>query len=137
MVEGYGAGFSGFSGFRVALQGVGFRVQGSMGRRVSGAGFDRPVDEGVRPRWVAASWGWKCRTNMAHVRQTTPDSGLGFLVTKVLNTFLVDPSSLESGRVWGLTVPSAKVCEGVLVTARDFGITRLNTWFPLGPLGYE
>ena len=34
----------------------------------------------------------RCRTNMAHVRQSRPDSGLGFPV-KVLKTFEVFPSS--------------------------------------------
>jgi len=33
---------------------------------------------------------------MAHIRQSRPDSGLGFQV-KVLKTFQVVPSSLESG----------------------------------------
>jgi len=41
--------------------------------------------------------GFRCRANMAHVRRSRPDSGLDFLV-KVLATFQVVPSSLESGR---------------------------------------
>jgi len=35
---------------------------------------------------------------MAHIRQSRPDSGLGFQV-KVLTTFQVDPSSRGSGMV--------------------------------------
>ena len=38
--------------------------------------------------------------NMAHVRQSRPDPGLGFQV-KVVSTFEVVPSSLGSGRVYG------------------------------------
>ena len=39
--------------------------------------------------------GVHCRANMAHVRQSRPDSGLGFQV-EVLQSFLVVPSSLCS-----------------------------------------
>jgi len=38
----------------------------------------------------------RCRANVAHIRQSRPDSGLGFQV-KVLKTFKDVPSSLESG----------------------------------------
>jgi len=38
----------------------------------------------------------RCRANMAHVRQSRPDSGLGFQV-KVLKPFKVVPFSLGSG----------------------------------------
>ena len=38
----------------------------------------------------------RCRANMAHIRQSMPDSGLGFQV-KVRITFQVIPSSLGSG----------------------------------------
>ena len=38
----------------------------------------------------------RCRANVAHTRQSRPDSGLGFLV-KVLRTCQVVPSSLGSG----------------------------------------
>ena len=39
----------------------------------------------------------RCRPNLAHIRQSRPDSGLGFQV-KVLKIFQDVPSSLESGR---------------------------------------
>ena len=38
----------------------------------------------------------RCRANLAHIRQSRPDSGLGFQV-KFLTTFYGVPSSLESG----------------------------------------
>ena len=38
----------------------------------------------------------RCRANMAHIRQSRPDSGLGFQVD-VLEPFHVVPSSLGSG----------------------------------------
>ena len=38
----------------------------------------------------------RCRANMAHVRQSGPDSGLDFH-TDVLHTLKVAPSSLRSG----------------------------------------
>ena len=38
----------------------------------------------------------RCRANMASIRQSRPDSGLGFQV-KALKNFLVVPSSLERG----------------------------------------
>ena len=38
----------------------------------------------------------RCRVNMAHIRQSRPDSGLGFQV-EVLKTFKIVSSSLGSG----------------------------------------
>ena len=38
----------------------------------------------------------RCLANMAHIRQSKPDSGLGYQV-KLLILFQVVPSSLESG----------------------------------------
>ena len=38
----------------------------------------------------------RCQANMAHVKQSKPDSGLGFQV-KVLKTFQVAPCSLRCG----------------------------------------
>ena len=40
--------------------------------------------------------GYHCRANMAHVRQSGPDSGLGFQVF-VIKTFKDVPSSLGRG----------------------------------------
>ena len=59
--------------------------------RVSGFGLGTT-------KWVAQLARFRCRAKIAHIRQSRPDSGLGFRV-KVLKTFEVVPSSLGSGRV--------------------------------------
>ena len=46
-------------------------------------------------KWWGVSF-IRCRANMEHIRQSRPDSGLGFQV-KVRKTFQVVPSSLGSG----------------------------------------
>ena len=48
---------------------------------------------------------YRCRANLAHVRQSAPDSGPGFRV-KVLTTFEVVPSLLGSGFGIQCTSPS-------------------------------
>ena len=39
---------------------------------------------------------YRCRANVAHIKQSRPDSGLGVQV-KVVKTFQVVPTSLGSG----------------------------------------
>ena len=56
-------------------------------------GFPFP---GSLPRSVTPISTHRCQANMAQIRQTRPDSGLGFQV-KVLKTFEVVPPSLGSG----------------------------------------
>ena len=56
-------------------------------------------------RWDAALFRQDlCRANVAHIRQSRPDSGLGLKV-KVLKTFQGIPSSLENALA-GLGLPS-------------------------------
>jgi len=81
------------------VQGAGCRVQGA-GCRVQGAGCR--VVSGMR-QGVGRS-----RANMAHTRQSRPDSGLDFQV-KVLTTFRVVPSSL--GSVSAFTVNIKTFCD--------------------------
>jgi len=75
------------------VPGLGIRVSGFMFRV---GGF---VREEVGAGDLAG-----CRANMAHIRQSRPDSGCGFQV-KVLKTFQVFPSSLGSGTRHGDTPP--------------------------------
>ena len=56
---------------------------------------------------LAVSYCRSCRANVAHTRQSGPDSGLSFKV-KVLKTFQVVPSSLGSGIVNSATMYSKK-----------------------------
>jgi len=54
----------------------------------------------------------RCRANMAHMRQSRPDSGLGFQV-KVLETFELASSSLGSAggvRVQSISDTGVNVC---------------------------
>jgi len=57
------------------------------------------MEHPTRPRGFGGlgSGTHRFRANMAHVRQSRPDSGLGFQV-KVLKPFQVDPSSLGGGQ---------------------------------------
>ena len=96
-----GVGFR-VSGFRFRVPRFGFRQCGpvpAVSVRVSVLGLWADV---VIPPVPAAPpsrvRGMRCRTSMAHTRQSRPDSGLGFQV-KVLKTFQVVPSSLGSGTV--------------------------------------
>ena len=60
--------------------------------------FERSYFTGqdVRRRAEPSDRAVRCRANMAHVRQSRPDSGLDFQV-KVFKTLSVVPPSLESG----------------------------------------
>jgi len=60
-----------------------------------------PFQQGMEMLITSRSVCWvygdaRCRANMAHIRQSRPDSGLGFQ-TKVIVTFEVVPSSPGSG----------------------------------------
>jgi hypothetical protein len=56
---------------------------------------------------------------VAHIRQSTPDSGLGFQ-TKVCKTFQIGPISLGSGAI-----------------AEGFGLRVLGLWFHTGFQGLK
>ena len=72
---------------RLTVQGLGFKLQGW--------GFGVQVSLRMSTK-TAYKLGYRCRANMAHIRQSRPDSGLGFQV-KILTPFHVVPSSLGSG----------------------------------------
>jgi len=52
--------------------------------------------DGCGPLLQGLQFTFRCRANMAHIRQPRPDSGLGFQV-KVIRTFQIGPSLLGSG----------------------------------------
>ena len=64
----------------------------------------------------------RCLANMAHIRQSKPDSGLGYQV-KLLILFQVVPSSLESGYRDRLDKKDGDAC-GVRAVERGEGAGR-------------
>ena len=68
------------------------------------AAFSKSAARGKLPQWERVS---RCRANMAHIRQSRPDSGLGFQVI-VLKPFKLLP--LRSEAVVGMHFePKSKV----------------------------
>ena len=95
--------------------------------------FDSSRDEPI-PRSAV-----RCRANMAHIRQSRPDSGLGFQV-HVLTLFEVVPSSLGSVRgvgggadVWGgwRLSPRTHLQVGILQDLPRSSIVHINIWSDL------
>jgi len=68
-----------------------------------------------------------CRANMAHVRQSRPEYGLGFQV-KVLKPFYIVPSSLGSGS-------GGSACRGDPLCAKT-GVPRSRENVVLGGVGF-
>ena len=79
---------------RLLISGFGCRVQRSgQGVGVDGLGLQNSLP----PRLTPCTFATRCLANMAHIRQSRPDYGLGFQV-KGLATFEMVPSWLGSSR---------------------------------------
>ena len=86
-------------------------------------------------RWVEENPKWSsaqscCRANLAHINQSTPDSGIGVQV-KMLKAFEVSPSLLASGRKRELFIDNLLVrIHFIIVMIRWTGLALWEFEFP-------